>query len=30
VTGTPLLITLGFSIWVGTSPPLRAEDETLF
>jgi uncharacterized membrane protein YhaH (DUF805 family) len=25
VTGTPLLITLGFSIWAGTRPPLPAE-----
>jgi uncharacterized membrane protein YhaH (DUF805 family) len=26
VTGTPLLITLGFSIWAGTRPPLPAEN----
>ena len=26
VTGTPLLITLGFSIWAGTRPPLPADN----
>jgi uncharacterized membrane protein YhaH (DUF805 family) len=26
VTGTPLLITLGFSIWSGTRPPLPSEN----
>ena len=26
VTGAPLLITLGFSIWAGTRPPLPAEN----
>jgi uncharacterized membrane protein YhaH (DUF805 family) len=26
VTGTPLLIALGFSIWAGTRPPLPAEN----